>query len=147
MHRFLLYILVALATTIPSESQNLTGRGMRTNASFNGRFWNTLPPQTKAGYVFAIMDSANIFPSFAPKDCICAIDTSMTFLKELLGDSGNPTPNEIIEEMDAFFKEQVNRQIPILQALRYVSKKMTGSTQNELQQFEITLRKEATRLQ
>jgi hypothetical protein len=49
--------------------------------------------------------------------------------------------SEIAEQIDMFFKDSANRQIPVIEAYRYVAKRIKGSSPRELDELASTLRK------
>src|SRR5262249_26552850 len=134
-------LLVALLLQIPALAQNPlndVARAMKTGMDFNGRFWNAQTPEAKAMYLFGVMESAAEIVMHAPDKCVCVLQASSNFVKALFG-VGDPTPREMIEELDAFFKEPSNRPVPIVKALRYTALKMSGGTRAQLEELESSL--------
>ncbi len=49
--------------------------------------------------------------------------------------------SEIAEQIDLFYKDSANRQIPVIEAYRYISKRIKGAAPRELDNLAASLRK------
>jgi hypothetical protein len=66
----------------------------------------------------------------------------MTAVITLIG-SKNPIPLELVEGLDMFFKDPANRQIRIIEAMKYVTLKASGASKGQLEELETSLRRAA----
>lgn len=141
--------LLVLCLLAPLCAQDVTSvsLAMKTGGYFNGRFWNSQSREGKATYLYGAMESIPEVPMSALKTCACAIDAGTNAMKLLFGEKANPVPIEVIELMDTFFREPANRQIPMIEALKYVAEKLSGASRQRLEELETTLRRDAARLQ
>jgi hypothetical protein len=114
---------------------------MKTGVSMNGRFWDRLSLDGKMGYVVGVAEGIGEVPFRAPKGCACAADALLDTMKALYGEKADALYVETVQEIDAFYKEPANKRIAVIGAMKYVAKKMSGATKQELDEYEAALRK------
>jgi hypothetical protein len=129
---------------MPLASQDIQAivQSQRTGGVNNGRYWNTLATDEKIPYVYGVLDSLVESMHFFPKTCDCGSNASMTAVITLIG-SKNPIPLELVEGLDMFFKDPANRQIRIIEAMKYVTLKASGASKGQLEELETSLRRAA----
>jgi hypothetical protein len=114
----------------------------RTGGVNNGRYWNSTTTVQKISYVYAVFDALVESVQFFPKSCECGFEAVANGIKTLTGPK-DPIPIEVVEGLDIFFKDPANRQIRIIEAIKYVALKASGASKEKLDDFETSLRRVA----
>jgi len=114
---------------------------MKTGLAFNGRFWDQLSLDGKIGYVIGVVEGIGEVPYHAKNECVCALGAVNETMKALYGEKADALYIETAQAIDVFFKEPANRRIAVIDAMKYVAKKMSGATKRELEEYEEVLRK------
>jgi len=107
----------------------------------NGYFWQGIDLQSK---IFFLVGAENgehlLFLKVVEKNKKGNI--SQAVIDGLLIDKiDNLKMSEIAEQIDSFFKDSANRKIPVIEAYRYVSKRVKGASTKELDNLAASLRK------
>jgi hypothetical protein len=119
----------------------------------NGRFWMEMRPEGKLTYLIGATDGARQIIGYIQSMCFKettfqkqdACKKTSTEVFELYFKAGNTlTRGEMIEEIDAFYKEPLNRLTPIIEALAYVTAKSNGASKDALEQLELLGRRSGT---
>jgi methionine synthase I (cobalamin-dependent) len=114
---------------------------MKTGVAFNGRFWDQLSLDGKMGYVIGAIEGIGEVPFHAKKDCACVFDAVVETTKSLYGEKTDALYIETAQAIDGFYKEPANKRIPVIDAMKYVAKKVCGATKQELEEYEAALRR------
>lgn len=119
----------------------VNGKGLCTFTFSNGRFWQKLDPQSKIILVHGIEQGMWLLAqelSLYSTEMKIDQDT----LKALGGfEISDLKSSEIMEQIDLFYKDSANRRIPIIEAYRWVYKKLNGYSEKELDSKIESLRK------
>ena len=99
----------------------------RANGYLIGEAWNEWSEDLKTGYIIGFYDGLR-YPS-----TVANLDTDLFHTSLNYG--------KIRAEVDSFFKEEINRPLPIFAALRHISQKSRGATARELEEYLTTVRK------
>jgi hypothetical protein len=135
-------LMTAFPFVAPALAQDTSG--MKTGFNVNGRYWITLSVEAKATYLIAFQAGIVAAVHAAPQNCTCAFDGAMATL-EATGGGSTSSIADMGEGLDSFYKESANRAVPVPDALKYVTKKITGATRQELDYLESSLRRDANR--
>ncbi len=133
-------LAVAFLAVSSLEAQGFNG--LQTGINVNGRYWNNLSVEAKATYMIAAGEGASEVVAHAPKNCACVVDASLGVLQTISGGDSS-SYLEIAEGLDLFYKDPANRPIPVIKALAYVTLKMRGGSNRELDDLVSKLRKDA----
>lgn len=114
---------------------------MKTGVSINGRFWDQLPLGGKLGFVLGAVEAIGEVPFHAKKDCACVADALVETMKALYGEKADALYVETVQAIDVFYREPANKRISVIGAMKYVAKKMSGATKQELEEYEAALRR------
>ena len=132
-------LLLALLAGI-SWAQDLSAL-MRTGVSMNGRVWDQLSLDGKMGYVVGAVESIGEVPFHAKKDCACVGDALVETMKALYGEKADALYVETVQAIDVFYKEPANKRVPVIGAMKYVARKMSGASKQELEEYKAALRR------
>jgi hypothetical protein len=129
-------VLLLVTTVLIGQSQDkdLTG------GSPNGRFWNSLTFDGRLAYVMGVLDSATAIKVQSQGACI---SQSSRIVEKMFGKSRRASYGELVAGITLFYKTAANRPIPVLPSLYYVTMKIEGATKEDLDSFELLLRKSA----
>lgn len=107
----------------------------------NGYFWQQIDMQSKIFFLEGIENGEHLlFLKVTEKNKQGNI--SRAVIDGLLEDQiENFKLSEIAEQIDLFYKDSANRQIPIIEAYRYISRRIKGATPRELDNLASALRK------
>jgi hypothetical protein len=102
----------------------------------NGRLWVGISEGLKAFYMKGAFDSLQL--------CLPELPANATALtsqvQRLLLSHGYLTIGEYTESLDVFYREPLNRPIPVVYALDWVSLKASGMPENGLKEVEEFMR-------
>ncbi len=98
----------------------------------NGRLWSTLPDDGKKPLVLGLLNGVVYSLSKG-----CNIDGRKTLMPTGLA------PDEVIRAVDDFFSDPTNANIPIVNALEWVTAKTAGASKAELEQTVARFRRAA----
>ncbi len=138
-----LSILLAGSVFGQSDTPELTAQLL------NGRFWKGIPKGVKPTYMIAMVDvaqSLKIHPFVLTGE---PNEPCLTLLNKM-ADSiivAPLTTEETEAELDKFYSEPSNAPVPIVFALSWVNAKARGSTRENLDGLESTLRELAVRIE
>ena len=107
----------------------------------NGFFWNKLNPEQKASILLGIRNGEYLvllkaYGAKALSEVTGAILNSIR-LDEIVGFNLYDLSNQI----DMFYQDSANQKIPLIEAYRYVPKRIKGATPQELDNLAANLRK------
>jgi hypothetical protein len=133
--------LLLLALLVGISWAQDTSTLMKTGLSMNGRYWDELSVDGKMGYVVGVGEALSEVPFHAKRDCGCVLNASVETMKALYGEKADALYFETVQAIDLFYKEPANKRIPVISAMKYVAKKMSGATKLELEEYETALRR------
>ena len=116
-------LLIPILVAQESQSNILS----RANGYLIGKAWNEWSEDLKTGYIVGFYDGLR-YPS-----TVANLDTDLFHSPLNYG--------EIRAEVDSFFKEEINKPLPIFVALRHISQKSKGASASELEEYLTTVRK------
>ena len=107
----------------------------------NGYFWQRIDMQSKIFFLEGVENGEYLlFLKVAENNK--QGNVSRAIIDGLLVDKiENFKLSEIAEQIDLFFKDSANRQIPVIEAYRYISKRIKGAAPQELENLAASLRK------
>lgn len=107
---------------------------------FNGRHWKLLNRGEKTEWVLGVYDGRVMFAAeFGPKTT--KPQDGGNLRDTVNGMIATFTVGEVIDQIDAFYSDSANVQIPIVEALKFSTLKMKGENPEELQKKMSDLRK------
>ena len=108
---------------------------------YNGHVWNDLDLQSKTMYIIGIEEGATLLVDEMSLDVLEKNITHSTLIALKRIYSTGFQASDIVLEIDKFYKQSLNIEIPIVEAYRHVLKKFNGVSPDELTQNEAKLRK------
>jgi hypothetical protein len=108
----------------------------------NGYFWNKWDLQTKI-FILEGMDNGEFLLFLTVSEAKNSANAQQAVIDSILSleTTGDFKLSEKVEQIDMFYKDSANRRIPIIEAYRYMVKRMNGNTQQELDNLAASLRK------
>ena len=107
----------------------------------NGYFWNKLDLQSKI-FVLEGMDNGEYLLFLETAENKNSAKVTPALIDGLLSlHIDDFKLSDLAEQIDMFYKDSANRQIPVIEAYRYISKRIKGATQQELNKLAASLRK------
>ncbi len=123
-----LILALCFAAPICGAQQNQIDLSFRTNDLLNGRWWRDSTQADKVNYV------AGFFVGLAVT--FGGTDECIKYQALIQGRyQGVLNFGEIIDEVDAFYKESANAPLPIRVAIEYQAQKSKGTSKMELDQI------------
>ena len=122
-----LIILVLVYNCSPAQQET---DEFETKGMYNGKVWETLILQEKNLYLTGVEEGIALAHNFS----------GFSFKIEELTVKGFRM-SDLASEIDLFYEQRANIRIPISYAYRYVIKKIKGITINELDEYNVWLRK------
>jgi hypothetical protein len=137
-------IASSLAVESDEDSTGLyigtTEKGYRVYYSvMNGHFWQRIDMQSKIFFLEGVENGEHLlFLKIAEKQG----SATSAIIDSLLDDEVEGFRlSEMAEQIDIFYKDSANRQIPVIEAYRYISRRIKGATPRELDNLAANLRK------
>ena len=125
-------LLIAVLCVCFSTAMSQIDR-MRTSSRFNGRFWAAMAKPQKLAYVQGFYDGWFSYTGSSQ----CAEVQSAVVEPYRTG----LTYEEIMNEVESFYREDANKPIPIASAIQYAVRKARGATAQELQNYVVEQRR------
>jgi len=124
-------LLAAIYLSVASGLSQV--EGFRASGRFNGRFWEMMPKAQKTAYVQGFYDGWFLYTGNqnCPEVQVAVVDPYRTRL----------TFQEIVNEVDAFYREGANKPVPIAGAVRYAARKAGGAGAEDLANLAAELRR------
>ncbi len=109
----------------------------------NGYFWGKLGLKEKVFFLDGMNDGKQLLflkvqENSSSDNVIGAVIDSLLELGERTG-FGLP---ELSQQIDMFYQDSANRKIPVIEAFRYIKKRIKGATPQDLNNLAANLRKE-----
>jgi hypothetical protein len=127
MRKAIVPILAAWVFIAILDAQPQDDSLSRNSGYLTGKAWKQWPEDVRTGYIAGFYDGLR-YPS-----TVSNLDTELFHTSLNYG--------ELRTELDSFFKEPANAQLPIFVGLRYVSQKGKGAAAGELEEYLTTVRK------
>jgi hypothetical protein len=108
----------------------------------NGYFWNKWDMQTKI-FILEGMDNGEFLLFLTVSEAKNSANAQQAVIESILSleTTGDFKLSDKVEQIDMFYKDSANRYIPIIEAYRYMVKRMNGTAQRELDNLAASLRK------
>jgi hypothetical protein len=126
MKLFFAAILALSAIASAGIAQTKSGNPDFTGGFTNGRFWVDMPDVFKSGYVGGYTDSAQMMVGGLQSLPLHLLDKEQWERAIKLHFPAGMTRGEIVEALDEFYREPLNRAIPIANALRVIAGRVQG---------------------
>jgi hypothetical protein len=110
--------------------------GLFTIGLMNGRSWSLLTPEAKAVFVRGVYEGLDLLATLPEDPKVDAIHQSVTDLAV----TTRATFAEVAETIDVFYKEPLNRNVPVISALTWAKLKADGATAVQLDENSAKLR-------
>lgn len=110
----------------------------------NGRFWQRIDMQSKIFFLEGVTNGEFLlFFKIAENKKQGSVTSAI--IGNLLDDELQGFKfSEVAEGIDMFYKDSANRQVPVIEAYRYISKRIKGASPRELDNLAANLRKKYT---
>ena len=139
----LVIMVIALIVLLVSQSSGQTKNAETyTKGWANGRFWQLLDKQAKAGCLAGIEAGINLFANEMMKETGSEDEWDRIDGRRNSLLAASIQPGDWVLELDKFFGDRLNITIPIAYAYAYALKKMTGESPEQLGIFVTSLRRE-----
>jgi hypothetical protein len=141
---FLIFSLQSAIVSASTPDKYVTEvyMGYARYASSNGRYWNVLKRQAKITFLHGIEEGFSLLElhlyesNFDPNTLKSIAD----IIQHDLLVSGLRF-SDLVDQVDKFYTDSLNLQVPIMEAYRYAIKKLRGAPQTELDQMSAAMRK------
>lgn len=140
MKRMLIaFTILFLIVTQSVPYSDAISKDYATKGQHNGRIWLSMSNTEKEAYVAGMHDGAFLLWITVDEQKICS---SKDFDKTLDSTFISKTrPNEIVKQIDSFYTDSTNLNIPIMRAYEVVKHKYQGGSPSNLEERIVTLRK------
>jgi hypothetical protein len=117
-----------------------TPKGSVSYPTYNGYFWNKWDMQTKI-IILTGIDNGEYLLFLAVSETNDSNNIKRPLINSLLSlqTAGFKLSDEV-KQIDIFYKDSANLQIPIIESYRYMIKRMNGASQRELDNLAASLR-------
>jgi hypothetical protein len=113
----------------------------KTGDFVNGRFWGQSLEAIKVGYLFGLRDGLLLIAADNKSETV----KNALMLSMLLYRDGKATLEELIDQIDTFYKDRANIRIPVFEAYQYCMKRTSGVSKKTLDDLLAEMRSRAAR--
>ncbi len=115
--------------------------GTKTGDFVNGRFWEQSPEAMKIGYLFGLRDGLVLIAADNKTEAV----KNALMLSMLVYRDGKTTLEELIDQIDTFYKDGANIRIPVFEAYQYCMKRTSGVSKKVLDDLLAEMRNRAAK--